>query len=867
LSSSTNPAVCTLQGGVFPFCTSLTITVPAAQLTASVTVPVGIHISAGLDETLPFNILNPATVPGPVTHFVLSTANPYFAKSVQSLTVTAADANGNAVTSYRGTANLTTTDPAPNVFTVEGSTASVVFTNEGNLGTGTGVAGTNIELQTYGAQSITATDAANPAIKGTLAGIVVTHGPAANLILSGSPQATPAGQSFAAPLSVIVTDAYGNLIPNQNVTFSPPASGASAALSSTTATTNGQGVASVTATANGVSGAYAVGVTFGPQTVQGDNADVFLLNNGSGLATLTATGGTPQTTLLGTLFPTALQATLLDGAGNPISGATVYFSIANDLAVTPEPVTNASGVASTKINVPLNAPAGAFPATATAGGLSATFDLTQQAIVPLVVTITGGSPQSTAIGSPFGTPLSVHVADGTGAPKSGVVVTLIPPVQGASATLSATTVVANSLGNATVNATANGTLGTYNVTASVGGVTVNFSLTNAPPQGGVPASITAAAGTPQSQSVTAPFVTALKALVKDSTGTPVSGVSVTFTAPATGASGTFPGSNASATALTDGQGFATAPTFTANTTLGTYQVTAKVLTLSTTFHLTNTAGAPAGIAVYSGDNQSATINTNFGTPVAIQVVDAFGNPCGAAGAGLTGSFIVSAGNSGSTATANGSTNVTTDNNGIATAPSLTANGTAGPFAITALFFQYFPTFQSFIVNFSLTNTASAPAALIVFAGSPQSVAVTTAFPVALAAKVTDSGGNPLGGFTVHFTAPASGASAALSSPSAISNASGIATVNAMANAVNGTYNVTASIGTFTAIFSLTNTGILFSKCDVNQDGATDIADAQRIVNQALGVYVAGDISGDGKVDVVDAQIVMDAVLHLGCSAQ
>src|ERR1035441_10545934 len=108
--------------------------------------------------------------------------------------------------------------------------------------------------------------------------------------------------------------------------------------------TNSQGMASVTATANSVSGTYAVGVTFGAANpLGGNNPDVFLLNNGSGLATLTATGGTPQTTNLGTLFANPLQATLLDGLGHPISGATVYFTT-SDLAVTPAALTNASAV-------------------------------------------------------------------------------------------------------------------------------------------------------------------------------------------------------------------------------------------------------------------------------------------------------------------------------------------------------------------------------------------------------------------------------------------------------------------------------------------------------------------------------------------
>ena len=51
----------------------------------------------------------------------------------------------------------------------------------------------------------------------------------------------------------------------------------------------------------------------------------------------------------------------------------------------------------------------------------------------------------------------------------------------------------------------------------------------------------------------------------DQYGNPVSGVTVTFTPPGTGASGTF---TTSATAVTNASGVATSNTYTANTTAG-----------------------------------------------------------------------------------------------------------------------------------------------------------------------------------------------------------------------------------------------------------------------------------------------------------
>jgi len=60
---------------------------------------------------------------------------------------------------------------------------------------------------------------------------------------------------------------------------------------------------------------------------------------------------------------------------------------------------------------------------------------------------------------------------------------------------------------------------------------------------------------------------------------------------------------------------------------------------------------------------------------------------------------------------------------------------------------------------------------------------------------------------------------------------------------------------------------LITLCDVNQDGYTNVIDAQTIVNQALGIgSPANDVNADGKVNVVDIQIVIDAALGGACSA-
>jgi hypothetical protein len=81
-------------------------------------------------------------------------------------------------------------------------------------------------------------------------------------VASGGGQSTNVATAFAAPLVVTVTaNNPSEPVAGGRVTFTPPASGASASLSGSPATISATGAASVTATANGFAGGYAVSAT------------------------------------------------------------------------------------------------------------------------------------------------------------------------------------------------------------------------------------------------------------------------------------------------------------------------------------------------------------------------------------------------------------------------------------------------------------------------------------------------------------------------------------------------------------------------------------------------------------------------------
>ena len=379
------------------------------------------------------------------------------------------------------------------------------------------------------------------------------------------------------------------------------------------------------------------------------------------------------------------------------------------------------------------------------------------------VSTTGGSTQSATVNTAFATALQVTVRDASNVPVSGMLVTFAAPTSGASAALSSTTATTNAAGVAGITATANSVASAYQVTASATVGTASFSLTNNP---GPPAAISATAGTPQTTAVSTAFASPLQITVRDASNNLLSGVTVTFAVPGSGASSAL----SALSAVTNASGVASV-TATANASVGSYNVSASVAGVSpaAVFALTNTATAPASISVTGGATQSATINNLFAAPLQVTVRDAGNNPV----SGVTVTFTAPA--SGARATLS-STSAITGPTGIASVTA-TAGSVSGSYNVSAAV-----TGVATAAVFSLTNNPGGPASIAISAGSLQTTVVSTAYAAPLQAAVRDVGGNPVSGVTVLFAAPASGAGATLSAASALTNASGIASITAMANA-------------------------------------------------------------------------------------
>ena len=418
---------------------------------------------------------------------------------------------------------------------------------------------------------------------------------------SGTGQSAADGAAFGAPLVATVTT-NGTPTAGVTVTFTAPSSGASGTFAggANTATTDATGKAtSAVFSANAtVGGPYTVTATAAGATTP---ANFSLTNMVGAPATITASSGSGQSVQVSTAFPNPLVATVVDSHSNPVSGVLVTFAAPSSGASgtfaggATTATTDANGKATSATFTANATPGGPYPVTASVSGVSASasFTLTNSATAVETITATSGSGQSAAISTAFAAPLVATVMTGT-TPNAGVTVTFSAPSSGASGTFAggAITATTDINGVATSAAfTANSTVGgPYTVTASVSGVAspANFSLTNT---SGTPATITSTGGSSQTTAVATAFTQTLAATVVDGHSNPVSGVVVTFTAPGTGASGTFAdtGNNTTA-ASTDASGVATATVLTANTTAGgPYNVVASASGVATSadFALTN----------------------------------------------------------------------------------------------------------------------------------------------------------------------------------------------------------------------------------------------------------------------------------------
>ncbi|HEX4412707.1 MAG TPA: Ig-like domain-containing protein [Lacipirellulaceae bacterium] len=144
---------------------------------------------------------------------------------------------------------------------------------------------------------------------------------------SGTPQRATVLTAFDTPLSVRLTDIFGNAKAGLQVAFTAPVSGPSATFppngTSTMVVTDADGFATIDAMANANAGSYLVAASSDGLLT---DVDFLLTNTNQPLPNVVETSGENQVANVATAFECLLQIKITDAGGTPVSGANINFS-------------------------------------------------------------------------------------------------------------------------------------------------------------------------------------------------------------------------------------------------------------------------------------------------------------------------------------------------------------------------------------------------------------------------------------------------------------------------------------------------------------------------------------------------------------
>jgi protocatechuate 3,4-dioxygenase beta subunit len=329
--------------------------------------------------------------------------------------------------------------------------------------------------------------------------------PATITALSPARQSAVVGAHYPKPLSVAVADSSGKPVAGVSVSF---ALGAGASFDGGGAQAQQLTDASGIATSPSFVAGQVAGTFTATATVAGLSAPVrFTLDDlAAKPPRLSIVGGRTSSAAVGGRYGRPLEVKVRDGAGRPMAGATVSFSLDAGTpaasggsgstagatfvggAAQATATSNARGIA-TSPRLTANSTAGTFDATATlTSGGTAVFSLRNRPGRPQALAAGAAASESTTVGTRFPIPLAVTVTDKYGNPVAGVAVTFSAPRRGAGARFAGNHVTAtaktDSKGIAIAPALVAGrTAGGYVVRATAAGHSAAFGLMNEPAGG------------------------------------------------------------------------------------------------------------------------------------------------------------------------------------------------------------------------------------------------------------------------------------------------------------------------------------------------------------------------------------------------
>ncbi len=391
-------------------------------------------------------------------------------------------------------------------------------------------------------------------------------------------------------------------------------------------------------------------------------------------------------------------------------------------------------------------------------------------------------PINTQVGSAITPAMQVSAKDAAGSVVTGFTgdITIAITTNPSSGTLSGTTTRPAVAGVATfsgvsINNAGNG----YRVTATSGSLTAatssTFNITSAPPP--PPNSLSIVSGNSQTATVGTALPNPYVVIVRNSSGTGVAGVTVSWSVVSGGGS-------IAATSVTNSSGQASA-THTLGSTVGAQRVTATVAGATgspVTFEATGTAAPVQSntLSLVSGNSQSATVGTALANPYVVQLK----NPAGQGVSGATVTWTVVSGGGSIAATS------VTNSSGQASATH-TLGSTVGNQRVTASVTGA----TGSPVTFDATGTAvPAPVAtrIALVSGNSQTDTIGGTVDQPYIVRVTDAANNPVSGVVVNWSITA-GTGGSLSAATSTTDATGRASVTHTLGTSLGNHTVTASV--------------------------------------------------------------------------
>lgn len=400
-------------------------------------------------------------------------------------------------------------------------------------------------------------------------------------------------------LSVEVLDQDGRSMSNPRIEWATSDPGVATVSEVGTVTTQGNGTATITATAGRASGSSTVRVT-------------------QAVAAITLISGGGQTGAAGEVLQNAVVVLARDRNNNVARGATVSFAAeTGGGSLDPATVTtDGQGLASSVWTLGTQAGIQQRARISGPGGsASITVDALSVAGAADGVELLSGNDQASPRGRPLPAPVAIRVRDRFLNPVPGVAVAF--EVQTGGGSFDPPSTVTGPTGEATSAWTLGTPLGGQVARVVVQGISPLPLAATALP---VPSGLVRVEGDAQ----VAPAGTALPVApavrVQEEGGAPVAGLTVRFTVAGGG------GNVTGGTAVTDEEGLARPESWTLGPVAGPNRLRAEVDFLEPVeFTATGVPGPPAAIRRVSGSAQAGLPGVPLASPIRARVVDAFGN--------------------------------------------------------------------------------------------------------------------------------------------------------------------------------------------------------------------------------------------------